>query len=59
MFSYLLPQLKKADTEVIRNKSTRHLITSSGQQADEKNLMKRHFPQAKFNVSVGLPKMRS
>jgi hypothetical protein len=54
MFSYLLPQLKKADTEVIAiNPPDTSLHLPDNRLMKE--LMKRHFPQAKFNVSVGLP----
>jgi hypothetical protein len=52
MFSYLLPQLKEIETEVISVNaptSTLHLPDNKLM----KEFMKRHFPKAKFNVIRG------
>lgn len=52
MFSYLLPELKDADTEVISVKpvdSTLHMPDSKLM----KEFMKRHFPKAKYTVMKG------
>jgi len=52
MFSYLLPQLKHLDTEVISVKpesTTLHLPDNKL----IKEFMKRHFPKAKYSVTKG------
>lgn len=54
MFSYLFPQLKKVDTELITINpphSSLHLPDNKLM----KELMKRHFPQAKYTVLQGRP----
>ncbi len=54
MFSYLLPQLKKLDTEVISinpPSSTLHMPDNKLM----KEMMKRHFPDAKYTVIQGWP----
>lgn len=54
MFSYLLPQLKKLETEVIAinpPNSTLHLPDNKLM----KELMKRHFPGVKYTVIEGWP----
>ncbi len=54
MFSYLLPQLKKLDTEVISVNppgSTLHLPDNKLM----KELMRRHFPGVKYTVIQGWP----
>jgi nucleotide-binding universal stress UspA family protein len=54
MFSYLLPQLKKLETEVIAiNPPTASLHLPDNKLMKE--LMKRHFPQAKYTVIQGWP----
>jgi len=53
MFSYLLPQLKHLDTEVISVKpadATLHMPDNKLM----KEFMKRHYPQAKYTVIKGL-----
>ena len=52
MFSYLMPQLKSLDTEVIsvnREKTTLHLTDNKLM----KEFMKRHYPDAKYTVMKG------
>jgi hypothetical protein len=52
MFSYLLPQLKQLDTEVIsvnEEKTTLHLADNKLM----KEFMKRHYPNAKYTVMKG------
>jgi hypothetical protein len=54
MFSYLLPQLKKMEIEVVSiNPPTASLHLPDNKLMKE--LMKRHFPQAKYTVMQGWP----
>lgn len=53
MFSYLLPQLKHLDTEVISVKPAEETLHMPDNKL-MKEFMKRHYPKAKYTVMKGL-----